>query len=460
MSPLASRTSRWAAAWAVALVTTAANADVPRIRATPLGSLAGGSTEAVQINGAGLIGGQSGHPFIAGGGMHAFVSQGAGPLTPLDTLGFHHSDVQALNEVGQVAGIGIIQDGAYYFRRVFRAGAGQPMFSVAGFAGEWGQVNAVNNAGDIVGVWDMQAGPELRLGGFRYTDDAGMTPLQSFGGPESWASDITDNGAIVGWAQMPDGSRRAAFWHAQGFLMQLIPWQWGVSSQLIAINNEEYMIGEVVDELGRPNGVLVFFFCPVMIGAWVDPQAAYVTTDVLSESGVVAGTRVSPQGDTRPYLLNAKTFEVTLIDLPEGQAAARPLALNNHGHMLVQALTEQYEPSLLLWTKERGYTDLTGTLVATFGTPFALRTALNDLDQIVVTAEPVPNTRAAALIEVLPPCPGDLNADNAVNQSDLGIVLGDFGCSGPQCVGDVDGDGVVNQSDLGVLLAAFGTTCE
>jgi len=63
-----------------------------------------------------------------------------------------------------------------------------------------------------------------------------------------------------------------------------------------------------------------------------------------------------------------------------------------------------------------------------------------------------------ALSLCAPPCPGDLNGDGAVDQGDLGILLGDFGCTAGvgNCPGDIDGDGDTDQGDLGVLLSNFG----
>jgi len=55
---------------------------------------------------------------------------------------------------------------------------------------------------------------------------------------------------------------------------------------------------------------------------------------------------------------------------------------------------------------------------------------------------------------------GDLNGDGCVDQSDLGILLADWGCTPPNdCVGDIDGDGYTGQSDLGALLANWGAGC-
>lgn len=59
------------------------------------------------------------------------------------------------------------------------------------------------------------------------------------------------------------------------------------------------------------------------------------------------------------------------------------------------------------------------------------------------------------------PCPGDVNGDNTVNITDLGVLLSNFGLMGGATFsqGDLNGDGNVNITDLGILLAAFGTPC-
>ncbi|HXG46680.1 MAG TPA: hypothetical protein VNO52_03575 [Methylomirabilota bacterium] len=58
------------------------------------------------------------------------------------------------------------------------------------------------------------------------------------------------------------------------------------------------------------------------------------------------------------------------------------------------------------------------------------------------------------------PC-GDLTGDGFVNQQDLGILLGDFGCTAGigLCPGDCDGDGDTDQADLGILLANWEKPC-
>jgi hypothetical protein len=60
-----------------------------------------------------------------------------------------------------------------------------------------------------------------------------------------------------------------------------------------------------------------------------------------------------------------------------------------------------------------------------------------------------------------PECPGDINGDGKTDQSDLGILLGNFGENVPPGTdGDLNNDGVVGQPDLGILLADFGCGVE
>ena len=57
-----------------------------------------------------------------------------------------------------------------------------------------------------------------------------------------------------------------------------------------------------------------------------------------------------------------------------------------------------------------------------------------------------------------PECAGDLDGDGDTDHSDLGVLLGDWGCDDPVngCAGDLDGDDDTDHSDLGVLLGDWG----
>lgn len=71
-----------------------------------------------------------------------------------------------------------------------------------------------------------------------------------------------------------------------------------------------------------------------------------------------------------------------------------------------------------------------------------------------------PGGAATISFRVRPPCPLDLNGDDAVGLSDLAVVLGHFGLSGMTAAqGDFNADENVDLSDLAILLASFGTDC-
>ncbi|MBC24183.1 MAG: hypothetical protein CMJ32_09750 [Phycisphaerae bacterium] len=60
-------------------------------------------------------------------------------------------------------------------------------------------------------------------------------------------------------------------------------------------------------------------------------------------------------------------------------------------------------------------------------------------------------------------CPADFNNDGVVNGEDLGVLLGNWGCTGDpaacSCVADLDGNCLVDGADLGSLLGQWGV-CE
>lgn len=56
-------------------------------------------------------------------------------------------------------------------------------------------------------------------------------------------------------------------------------------------------------------------------------------------------------------------------------------------------------------------------------------------------------------------CPGDSNADNAVNFTDLNAVLAAFGQAGDGLPGDLNADCQVDFGDLNLILARFGSDC-
>ena len=53
-------------------------------------------------------------------------------------------------------------------------------------------------------------------------------------------------------------------------------------------------------------------------------------------------------------------------------------------------------------------------------------------------------------------CAGDINADGAVDGTDLAVVLSNWGDNPPKGLGDANGDGTVNGTDLAIVLGSWG----
>lgn len=64
-------------------------------------------------------------------------------------------------------------------------------------------------------------------------------------------------------------------------------------------------------------------------------------------------------------------------------------------------------------------------------------------------------------VAFVPPCPGDINGDGAVDSADLSIIIGRFGDLVPPLTqGDLNGDGKVDSADLSIVIGAFGDRCD
>ncbi|MFO0872426.1 MAG: hypothetical protein U0575_00455 [Phycisphaerales bacterium] len=91
------------------------------------------------------------------------------------------------------------------------------------------------------------------------------------------------------------------------------------------------------------------------------------------------------------------------------------------------------------------------------GTRLAMLRNSTNFDPAIHSGPEWRNLTAAELEETGPyssDCIADLNADEMVDGSDMGLLLAAWGASGG--IADLDGDGTVGGSDIGLLLAAWG----
>lgn len=62
-------------------------------------------------------------------------------------------------------------------------------------------------------------------------------------------------------------------------------------------------------------------------------------------------------------------------------------------------------------------------------------------------------------VRVGPPMPGDITNDGCIDDTDLSILLDQFGMTGDRLLGDINQNGVVDDADLATVLAGFGQGC-
>jgi|GEM_PF-7068880 len=73
--------------------------------------------------------------------------------------------------------------------------------------------------------------------------------------------------------------------------------------------------------------------------------------------------------------------------------------------------------------------------------------------------DPLPRWMGADLVESNgESIPGDLSGDFVVDTTDLGVLIGSFGQTGPNRPADLNNDGIVDTADLGIMIGVFGQT--
>jgi probable HAF family extracellular repeat protein len=176
-----------------------------------LGSLPGAANNSAGgLNDADQVTGSS---FLPSGG-HAFLWSVATGMQDLGTLGGTTSNGARVNVHGQAVGTSIVLDDPYFpVSHAFRYTAGAGIKDLGTPTGTTNRTSSfaagINVDGDVVGYSNDPAYESNRA--FLYTDRDGLHDLGTLGGSQSQASDVNDNGAIVGVSSLPSGQQRAFF---------------------------------------------------------------------------------------------------------------------------------------------------------------------------------------------------------------------------------------------------------
>lgn len=207
---------------------------------TDLGDLGGGWSYAWDINDRAQVTGEAANDSLSN---RAFLWTRSGGMRDLGSLGGSNSAGRSINENGQVAGESDTANNNA--KRAFRYTEGAGLIDLGTLGGNNSSAYGINNSGQVVGESDTDTGivkftnKSKRLltspiasashkHAFLWTEGEGMIDLgdlsqspTSTGRTYSIAYAINNNGVVVGYSKLKDGSGRAFRWTREGGMIDI-----------------------------------------------------------------------------------------------------------------------------------------------------------------------------------------------------------------------------------------------
>jgi probable HAF family extracellular repeat protein len=315
---------------------------------TDLGTLGGGSAEALDINDAGQV---VGYAITAAGQGHAFLWT-AGTMTDLGTLGGSSSRANSVNGVGQVAGASSTATSTSGTRAVLWQSGTLTDVAADVPANEGAQAAAVNDVGQVVGSINFWEGFVWQNGQ--------RTTLGDLGGGGTLPYDINAAGQIVGASyttiSVPElGLMPHAFVWQNGVIRDLGVFPGDDDSSASAINS----VGQIVGSSGHTDPITYeTAYKPFVYANGVMTAIPVVSIDSyavdINDSGVVVGTMRAAGGLSKfhawIYADGAVTTLNSLIPFGTGLDIAYANAINNAGQIAGVAVDGQGRNHAVLLT--------------------------------------------------------------------------------------------------------------
>lgn len=241
-----------------------------------------------------------------------------------------------------------------------------------------GSVRALNDRGQVIGSANV---PETgALHAYLWSLSTGLVHLEPAGPPpgESAARDINNRGQVVGATSVDSGPSHAAFWDADGSVLDLGTFG-GVFSEAMAINDAGEVTGHAQDAAAN---LLAFIWTEDDgmrgIGTLGGP---YSTAIDINAAGEIAGTSSDVFEVSKPFFWSRRDG---MIGIGIGGYATD---INDRG-MVVGVETSIGQDRAFAWTREAGL-----AFLGTFGGG-SVAVRVNNSGQVIGSAQSADGPRA------------------------------------------------------------------
>lgn len=381
----------------------------------------------------------------------------------LGTLGGAGASAYGVNDIGMVVGASLTESSELH-AFVWEDGVMTDLGTLAG--GDASEAFSVNNSGVIVGRSRNANGVDRPVRWTRQGSTWTIEDLGTFGGAFGWATRVNEKGQITGYASLSTGPYHAFLW-TSGNMKDLgtLSYTGNLAySQALGLNEAGQTVGFAYKVLGGPEHGFFHDGDKQLDITPLEPLALAQGHNVNS-SGLIAGYIAAPSTGSafRAAVYDPTTKTWKLIDPLPGTGEGFAYDINESGAVVGTSFTLGFPNVFIafLYASEKVY-DLNEITTGEPG-PISEAFDISNTGLIAALGESGGNS-AALLLKPVNTCPGDLDGDKQVGQSDLGLLLSAYGaCPGEPgynaAAGLLGGNACVGQEDLGVLLGAYGMIC-
>lgn len=295
-----------------------------------IGTLGGTDAMALGINNCGQIVGGSTNNIVfpsdpKGHHFHAFLWQNSSGMHDILNDGGYKSYGRGINDNGQVVGVyrGLDCDGdpsnPYAF--IWQNG-GVPQIFAPGF-----EPSGINNAGQVAGRLSRNG----KWGAYIWQSSTGLQNIGTLSGDNNaFTSGINDKGEVVGYSWSTTSYRSHAFLWQQNNGMQDLGSLSSNGCEASDINNN----GQIVGTSNNCAFIWQSGTGMVDLNTLVDPSSGWVLNEAIgiNDNGWIIGSGTNPAGDIRAFLLTPVPEPSTLVLMGVAAVSLRHARRQKHTH--------------------------------------------------------------------------------------------------------------------------------